>query len=153
MPVYYQASDYKKSYALQSGSFVNHTGSTTSVNLEVPRSTFWIRDPIPLVDSFNVLESKCSVLEMKILRKIQNLDIKTFIYKCIFLQFYHFWLSYEIEYEPKQRSVSKECIGNSSLSPDETLHSIGLNGWFSMVLEKVEACMFIISNSMKTHVT
>ena len=67
---------------------------------------------------------------MKILRKIQNLDIKTFIYKCIFLQFYHFWLSYEIEYEPKQRSVSKECIGNSSLSPDETLHSIGLNGWF-----------------------
>ena len=36
-------------------------------------------DPIPLVDSLNVLKSKCSILEMKILRKIQNLDTKSFI--------------------------------------------------------------------------
>ena len=32
----------------------------------------------------------------------------------------------EIEYEPKQRSLSNECIGNSSLSPDEILNAIGL---------------------------
>ena len=36
-------------------------------------------DPIPLVDSLNVLKSKCSILEMKILREIQNLDTKSFI--------------------------------------------------------------------------
>ena len=57
----------------------------------------------------------------------------------------------KVEYEPKQRSVSNECIGNSSLSPDETLHSIGLK--YCDFVEIFEPSMFSISNSMKTHVT
>ena len=73
-----------------------------------------VLDPIPLVDSLNVLKSKCSILKMKILREIQNLDTKSFILKIYFCIVITLGVvENEIEYEPKHKSVSKECIGNS----------------------------------------